>query len=463
MSLKSLLFATSTIIMAMLANGAVHQLTNENFDGFIKDHPLTLVKFFAPWCGHCKTLAPHYEAASDLVDKVALAEVDVTEQEALGSRFEVRGFPTIKFFRDGVPEEYTGGRTSETIVEWVNLMTSDPVTAAESVEKAKEQFPEEALIVGSFAKDSDEAKTFSKIAETNRLLGRFISTEGSSPSITVYRVGETSGAEIKFVSEEEIVEFVKFEKLPYFGPVSGETFASYMETGLDMIWYASNTDDMNAAKEELTKVGKEFRGKFNLVWLDTDVFERQADGMLGVSEFPALVRTLDGPGRYIFDGKVTSAAVADWIKKMQDGDITPVLKSEPVPETNDEPTKVVVGSEFTKMVADDKDVLLKIYAPWCGHCKKLAPVFDEVSEKVAKLSSKITIAKIDGTANEIPVEGYEFQGFPTLYFKKAGGSPVLYSEGRELDDIMVFLSENATDKFEYTAEPKEEKDDHDEL
>jgi len=451
-------------VFALLTTGEVVKLTTDTFDGYLKENPLTLVKFFAPWCGHCKTLAPEYETASDKVaEGIKLAEVDVTEEEVLGSRFEIKGFPTLKFFRDGVAEAYEGGRKSEEIVEWIENMVADAVTSFESFAKAREENSTSVLFVCNAPAGSKELETFSKIADSNRLMGRFIHITGedaalNATELSVFRADEIVPTTISLDKEiEDIVAFIASEKLPYFGPINGENFASYMETGLDFVWYAATEEEMNKNAKDLTESAKKYRGELQFVWLDSIEFEQQATGMLGVSEFPSLVRTLDGPGRYVFDGEMNTAGVNAWVDAMKDGKVEVSLKSEPIPESNSEPVKVVVGGNFNDVVADDKDVLLEIYAPWCGHCKKLAPTWESVAEQVAKLNADVVVAKLDGTANEIVSEGYEYQGFPTLYWKKAGGKPVLYQGGRDENAFITFLSENATKPFEWPVDDSKDE------
>ncbi|KFH47658.1 Protein disulfide-isomerase-like protein [Hapsidospora chrysogenum ATCC 11550] len=128
MLIKGFLFGALAATAA--ARSAVMDLIPSNFDDVVlKSGKPTLVEFFAPWCGHCKNLAPVYEdlaiAFEHAKDKVQIAKVDADAEKSLGKRFGVRGFPTLKFFdgKSDTPLEYSGGRDLESLSDYITEQT----------------------------------------------------------------------------------------------------------------------------------------------------------------------------------------------------------------------------------------------------------------------------------------------------------------------------------------------------
>merc|ERR1712156_1181011 len=135
------------------------------------------------------------------------------------------------------------------------------------------------------------------------------------------------------------------------------------------------------------------------------------------------------------------------------------LLSEDIPEDWDKnPVKVLVGKNFEEVAKDAaKHVLVEFYAPWCGHCKQLAPTWDKLGEHF-KDDDSIVIAKSDATQNEF--DGVEVQGFPTLkYFPKGEGAAMMdYNGGRDLDSLIKFVENEGKEVAEEEEEDEEEED-----
>jgi len=119
----------------------VIELTDSNFDKQVLDgKDVWLVEFFAPWCGHCQRLKPIWEeVATELKGKVKVGALDATVHQAQASKYEVKGFPTIKAFINGVPEEYNGGRTKEDLVQFALAKLDENAPAPEVIQITKEK------------------------------------------------------------------------------------------------------------------------------------------------------------------------------------------------------------------------------------------------------------------------------------------------------------------------------------
>jgi protein disulfide-isomerase A6 len=106
----------------------VLDLSTDNFDDFVGGDKPAFVEFFAPWCGHCKALAPEYEVVGSTFqdsDPVVVAKVDADAHRDLAGRFGVKGYPTLKWFpaKSQTAEDYNSGRTADDIVEYINSKT----------------------------------------------------------------------------------------------------------------------------------------------------------------------------------------------------------------------------------------------------------------------------------------------------------------------------------------------------
>jgi len=141
------------------------------------------------------------------------------------------------------------------------------------------------------------------------------------------------------------------------------------------------------------------------------------------------------------------AAVGKFLDDFKSGSLKPFFKSDPIPESNSDPVKVIVGHNFESMILEsNKYVLLEVYAPWCGHCKKLAPIYEELAKKVAA-HDDIVIAKMDGTTNEHAL--VNIKGFPTLKFFKKGDAqnPMDFDGDRTLEGFLSFLEKETGKKL----------------
>jgi len=122
--------------------GPVYVLVGKSFQQVVHDESKdVLVEFYAPWCGHCKTLEPKYAKVAEhfkSVDSLIIAKMDSTTNDC---SIQVEGFPTIYFFPKGgkeAPTQYGGARTEKALIEFLkknSVAAKDQIAAMGETKK----------------------------------------------------------------------------------------------------------------------------------------------------------------------------------------------------------------------------------------------------------------------------------------------------------------------------------------
>lgn len=141
--------------------------------------------------------------------------------------------------------------------------------------------------------------------------------------------------------------------------------------------------------------------------------------------------------RFQFNGTFNVGEMEKFLEDWKEGKLDRIFKSEKIPIDNPGPVYKVVGNSFKKEVIEANiHVLVKFYAPWCGHCKKLAPIYEKLA---AKMNNTIKFVEIDMTKNDAPKQ--KIDKFPTLklFVHPFKSEPVTYEGKHTFEEIEKFL------------------------
>ncbi|NWV69035.1 PDIA1 isomerase, partial [Malurus elegans] len=448
-------------------------LRANSFEQALAEHRYLLVEFYAPWCGHCKALAPEYaKAAAKLKaegSEIRLAKVDATEESELAQQFGVRGYPTIKFFKNGdkaAPKEYTAGREADDIVSWLRKRTGPAAATLTDVAAAEALVDSSEVVVIGFFKDvtSEAAKEFLSAAEAVDDIPFGISS--STDVFTKYQISKDSVILFKKFDEgqnnfegdltkDNLLNFIKSNSLPLVIEFTEQTapkiFGGEIKTHI-LLFLPKSVSDYQGKLDNFKSAAGNFKGKILFIFIDSDHSDNQRIlEFFGLKkeECPAvrLITLEEEMTKYKPESdELTADKIKEFCNKFLAGKIKPHLMSQDLPEDWDkQPVKVLVGKNFEEVAFDEnKNVFVEFYAPWCGHCKQLAPIWDKLGETYRD-HENIVIAKMDSTANE--VEAVKIHSFPTLKFFPAGsGRNVIdYNGERTLEGFKKFLESGGQD------------------
>ncbi|XP_007499252.2 protein disulfide-isomerase A2 [Monodelphis domestica] len=445
-------------------------LTQHNFGRALQEHRYLLVEFYAPWCGHCRALAPEYAKAASLLknesSELKLAKVDGPAEKELAEEFGVTGYPALKFFKDGnrsQPVEFTGPREAEGIVRWLKRRLGPSATRLETEAEAAQFIDSQDIVIVGFFKDlqDEDVAGFLAIAEdavdlTFGLTDRpelFQKYDLSRDTVVLFKKFDEGRADFP-VDEElgldqaDLTHFLVVHSMHLVTEFNSQTSSKIFEARIlnHLLLFINQT---LSPHRELLKGFQEaapaFRGEILFVVVDVageNDHVLQYFGM-NATDAPTLrLINVETTKKYVpgAGGEITAASVSAFCRDVLSGKVKPHLRSQEIPADWDQkPVKVLVGKNFEEVAFDaSKNVFVKFYAPWCTHCKEMAQTWEDLAEKY-KDREDIVIAELDSTANEL--EAFAIRGFPTLKYFPAGPDRkvIEYKSSRDLETFSKFL------------------------
>ncbi|KAJ8945884.1 hypothetical protein NQ318_002725 [Aromia moschata] len=317
------------------------------------------VMFYAPWCGHCQSLAPTWEQLAEMLNEdnsnLKIAKVDCMKDSKVCSDQEITSYPTLKFY---------------------------------------------------------------KLGDSKGI--RFAGTR-DLPSLTTFIRGQLRE------DEEDIEEVTGPQPVDGLVELTEETFDSYVESGKHFIkFYAPWCGHCQKLAPTWVQLAKSLEledvsiGKVDCTQHRTVCNNFEVDKYQGGrshEDLKSYVNKMLGAGK-------------EEQKEEEHGDDTP----SPVLELTGETFQGGIQSGYT---------FVKFYAPWCGHCKRLAPTWDSLGKKFLDRPD-VSIVKVDCTleANKRLCNDEEVEGFPTIYLYKNGQRVSEYSGSRSLDDMYDFINKH---------------------
>eukprot|EP00758_Cryptobia_borreli_P006948 Tbor_TRINITY_DN5225_c0_g4::TRINITY_DN5225_c0_g4_i1::g.16328::m.16328 len=480
MLLLNILLCSILVISGATSKKEVYvlTLTDDNFKSKIAKIPVVMVKFYAPGIGQDDP-SSYEQSARELakdgnpdVASVRFAVMNIDEEKRTIERIHGVKFPLIKVYRFGeYIEEFPA--KDRPVAEYMRRMAlavvNRKVTTLEEMQKITGMnTANNTAVVGYFRNtNAVDYKIFSTVASLVSSLGistyyttnqDILSSFGffsNRPAVIMYRPNMEPfkvvyrGTIFKVQLKEWIMNNIV--------PIIGGTYTAanrpvFKASPNSYVLFVNNKDD--STMDLMKELHKDYPNVTFAYSHINDVSEHGVacgDTSVDVCSFIIAVAGNDIPNVYhgktfTNKGNISKEITKNFIRDFLAGNITIKKESKTTDDVVAGKVATVVTSNFKSLIQSSKAVFVKFYAPWCSHCKDLAPKFEELALEMKNMYDDIMIAKYDATENTLPEEFvniYKTTGYPTIFFVPYGGSdkPVIYHGSREVADMKKWIEE----------------------
>eukprot|EP01012_Entosiphon_sulcatum_P025992 TRINITY_DN3138_c0_g1_i1.p1 TRINITY_DN3138_c0_g1~~TRINITY_DN3138_c0_g1_i1.p1 ORF type:complete len:508 (+),score=117.04 TRINITY_DN3138_c0_g1_i1:47-1525(+) len=466
------------LLLALVLAPCAAQVREVNFDNYyklLKSHDIVLIEFYAPWCGHCKEFAPKWEKLAEVFNgRAVLAKVDATEDLELAEEFNkyVQGYPSILLFKKGRkdPVKFDGNNEIDEVADFIASWEGPAVTQLKTWDELVAFRANKLAAVGYFPQGSAKAERefaavadalradykFAAVSEATALLWQERPFEGGRVAVYVFHASEKPSSALKgWDSKAELTKWLNNAVLPpvsYLVTPKLEGLATNRKLPIVRVWH--HEEHNKELRENLNVLAEEYPEKFFFLtyhapkanWIMKDYsLDPEKDGV-------CITSTKGRKYCLAQETAITRDTVRQFLEDFLAQKLIQVFKSQPLSEAvTTSGLTVLTGQTFTRDVTENtnRDILIEFYAPWCGHCKQLAPEYEKLAKQLEAVDT-VVIAKLDATENEWDKERFPVQGYPTLYFVPAAkesrkrSRPLKYAGERTAEGLLAYLRQHTT-------------------
>ena len=440
-------------------------LTDKTIEEAISSNERLLLLVFAHWCPHCKRAYPNFSEAAKSEEakkyNIAFANINGDYYRNVLSKYQVSGFPTIFYFSNyGKEKSYYNGnsKSKNDFIEWMYRKVVNPLKVIKSVDEIKNNYenkneisyiyfgnePRELNIIKSKA-ENDFDHIYGHV-KNEKVMEKY----GVKPSTIVMFTSHDE--KIHFsegkIDEDTINKLNSLHEYPYLiSAYEGGRLFQYDKK--PVVFINLKDDDRKKYEKYFFDLAKKYRkNQLYFSLFDGEKFSAYENYIAHPEKsFPkvAIIDTqYDEIQKWYLNGTFSENKMNEFIEDYLKGKFKASIKSEEIPKEQKEVFKVVGNTFMKEVIENDKDVLVKFYSPYCGHCKKLEPTYIELGKRFENLKDYVRIAEFNMLENTLEYESVN--SYPTLLFYPKGKKNqkgIQYSGNRSLNDMTNFIILNA--------------------
>ena len=434
-------------------------LTDLTIERAILNNEKITIIFFAPWCEYCKNFLPLFQKFSESKDikkyNMTLGQINIDYYIKTRDQFNINYYPTIIFFNNFGKEKliYNSQLTYEGLNEFFYRNLINPFHFLFNLNQSKEIENKEGINFIYFGKDENDIKTL-----INRSLKDYSHNYYLTNEKKLYKeyniLKERTLLLIKEydekfdyliennITENNINSLIKLNEFPYIlSVIDALDQMSYFQESIVFVVKNNIIKDFN---DFIYKQAKIYRGRLRFCFLNEENDFKLIEFINYTNLSNVKISIIDFKQGDInnisFNETFSYEKIIIFFDNYLKGYYKLPLKSEKIPINNNKTIfKLVKDNFINEVINNKKDIFVKFYSPYCGHCIKLSPLYEELGKKFEKINNYIKIAEFNIAENDF--DYFQIKGYPTLIFWNGNNKKIYYEYAgdRSVNDMINFI------------------------